>query len=299
MSVRIAILAPLLLLLAGCASLPAPQLDETEPASFARNCSEWDEWTTPTEPFRIHGDTYYVGTCGIAVLAVKGDGRHVLFDTGPRESVDAVVTALRGVGIGVGDVALILTSHEHHDHVGGVQDFIARSGAALVTSAAAARTYETGQPDEADPQFGQLPAIAPVSVARMVGDGEQVVLGDLAFTAIASPGHTPGALSWQWESCEDGQCLTIVYADSLSPVGAEGYRFSDHPEYVRAYRESLERLAALDCDILLTPHPSASNMLQRLAGAAPLVDPDGCRNYAARQAARLEARLAAEGAGAE
>ena len=58
------------------------------------------------------------------------------------------------------------------------------------------------------------------------------------------------------ESCKDGAC-TIVYADSLSPVSADEYRFTDHPDYVAMFRGGIARLAGLECDMLLTPHPSA------------------------------------------
>ena len=67
------------------------------------------------------------------------------------------------------------------------------------------------------------------------------------------------------ESCKDGACITIVYADSLSPVSADEYRFTDHPDYVAMFRGGIARLAGLECDMLLTPHPSASGMISRAA----------------------------------
>lgn len=63
-------------------------------------------------------------------------------------------------------------------------------------------------------------------------------------------------MSWSWQSCDSaGICKTIVYADSLSPVSHDDYKFSDHPEYVQSYRDGIARIADLECDILLTPHP--------------------------------------------
>jgi len=63
---------------------------------------------------------------------------------------------------------------------------------------------------------------------------------------------------------------------------------------VAAFRKSIAKVAALDCDILLTPHPAASNMVNRLAGRAPLADAGACRNYAASLTKGLNARLAKE-----
>jgi metallo-beta-lactamase class B len=134
------------------------------------------------------------------------------------------------------------------------------------------------------------------TVERTVRDGEMVRLGNLGVVAVSTPGHTPGALSWHWGSCDGGVCRRIVYADSLSPISRDDYRFSDHPDYVAAYRAGLAKLAALECDILLTPHPSASNMVERLAGRAPLEDRDACARYAADIAKRLDERLEKEAA---
>ena len=128
-------------------------------------------------------------------------------------------------------------------------------------------------------------------------DGEARILGATEFRALATPGHTPGALSWQWESCDKpNRCLTIVYADSLTPVSSDGYRFSDHPAYLAAFRASLAKIASLKCDILLSPHPSASGMRDRLLNGS-LVDAEGCKAYATKLSKQLDERLKKEADG--
>ncbi len=102
-------------------------------------------------------------------------------------------------------------------------------------------------------------------------------------------------MSWHWVSCNGGVCRSIVYADSLSPVSREDYKFSDHADYVKAYRASIARIAALDCDILLTPHPSASDMIKRFESKS-LEDRNACRDYAAKLTKQLDERLAKEAA---
>ena len=101
-------------------------------------------------------------------------------------------------------------------------------------------------------------------------------------------------MSWQWVSCDGGVCRTIVYADSLTAVSSPGYRFSDHPKDVQTFRASIARVAALDCDILLTPHPSASKMIERLSLGKPLLDTNACKAYAAQLTKQLDDRLAKE-----
>ena len=123
-----------------------------------------------------------------------------------------------------------------------------------------------------------------------------VRVGDSILIAALTPGHTPGAVTWHWGSCDGGVCRQIVYADSLSPVSRDDYRFSDHAAYLQAYRASIAKVASLDCDILITPHPSASGMPDRFPGRAPLENPDACHDYAAGLTKKLDERLAKEAA---
>ncbi|WP_338501287.1 subclass B3 metallo-beta-lactamase [Sphingomonas kaistensis] len=275
---------------------PAP-LATAGPA-FARECAGRDGWDEPAPPVRIHGNTYYVGTCGITALLLTSRDGHVLIDSGTEAGADLVAANIRRLGFKPTDVKYIVHSHEHHDHVGGFARMQALTGAEVIASAGAAPVLRTGVIPASDPQFGILPKMAPVTVARVVKSGDSVRLGGILLNAVETPGHTAGALSWQWVSCDGGVCRTMVYADSLSPVSRDGYKFSAHPELVASFRTSFAKVAALECDILLTPHPSASNMTARFAGgAAALFDPAGCKTYAAAKAKGLDERLAKEAAG--
>jgi len=89
----------------------------------------------------------------------------------------------------------------------------------------------------------------------------------------------------------------IVYADSLNPISSDGYRFSDRPAYLEAFRAGIAKVAKAPCDIVLAPHPSAASMRDRLIGTKPLVDRGGCRAYAADVTGKLDKRLADEAAG--
>jgi metallo-beta-lactamase class B len=253
-------------------------------------------WTKPAPPVRIHANTYDVGTCGITSILVVGDQGDILIDGGTEQGADVIADNIRALGFRVQDIRFILHSHEHFDHVGGIAKLQRLSGATLVASAPAAKVFETGAASADDPQAGINKPFPPATVGRVIGDNGEVRLGNLMLTAMATPGHTPGALSWRWVSCDGGVCRTIVYADSLTPVSRDDYRFSDHPATVAAFRASIAKVAASPCEILLTPHPSASHMRERLALGRPLFDPDACKAYAAQLTANLDERLAKEAA---
>jgi len=265
-------------------------------ATVCEGAKDPDSWNKPAPPVRIHANTYLVGTCGISSILVVGDQGDILIDGGTEQGADVIADNIRALGFRLSDIRFILHSHEHFDHVGGVAKLQRLSGATLVASAPAAKVFETGAASADDPQAGMNKPFPPATVGRVIGDGGEVRLGNLMLTAIATPGHTPGALSWRWVSCDGGVCRTIVYADSLTPVSRDDYRFSDHPATVAAFRASIAKVAASPCEILLTPHPSASRMRERLALGSPLFDPDACKAYAAQLTANLDQRLAKEAA---
>jgi len=263
---------------------------------WATVCANSDDWNKPAPPVRIHANTYLVGTCGISSILIVGSDGDILIDGGTEQGADVIADNIRALGFRVQDIRFILHSHEHFDHVGGIAKLQRLSGATLVASAPAAKVFQTGAASADDPQAGMNKPFPPATVGRVIADNGEVRLGNLMLTAIATPGHTPGALSWRWVSCDGGVCRTIVYADSLTPVSRDDYRFSDHPAYVAAFRASIAKVAASPCEILLTPHPSASHMRERLAVGKPLFDSDACRAYATQLTANLDQRLAKEAA---
>ena len=269
---------------------------ETAGPLWTSRCGDSQDFNKPAPPVRIHANTYLVGSCGISSILIVGDQGDILIDGGTEEDADLIADNIRALGYRPEDIRFILTSHEHYDHVGGIAKLQRLSGATVVTSAAAAKVISSGSPAADDPQFGTLKTFPPAQPGRIVRDGDEVRLGNLMVTAIATPGHTAGAMSWRWISCDGGVCRTIVYADSLTPVSAPNYRFSDHPAVVAAFRASLAKIAASPCEILLTPHPDASDLPHRLALGKPLFDQDACKNYAAGLTKQLDDRLAKEAA---
>jgi metallo-beta-lactamase class B len=256
-----------------------------------------DGWDERAPPRKVFGNTWYVGTCGITALLVTSAKGHVLID-GATEAAGPLIEAnIRVLGFDPRDVKTILNSHQHFDHAGGIAYLQRATGAEVRVSATTAATLRRGRSDRGDPQFLGLPGIPPVANVQILANGETVHVGGLALTAHPTPGHTPGGTSWSWISCEGARCLHIVYVDSVSAIGDGAFRYGDRPEYVAAFRQGLDAIAALPCDVLLTPHPGASGMWPRLHGAAPLVDAGACKAYAENGRAGLAARLEKERTG--
>ena len=240
------------------------------PAALATACEGKDGWNVPAPPALIHGRTFYVGTCGLTSLLITSPQGHILIDGGTPQAAPLIAANITRLGYRLRDVKIILNSHEHFDHAGGIAELQRLTGARVMVLDAARATLVTGMVEQRDPQAGALDKLASARVAATLRHGQVVRLGPLALTAHATTGHAPGSTSWTWRSCERSRCLNIAYADSVSAISADGYRFNDHAAYVAAFRAGMTRLAAIRCDLLITPHPSGSQLFERFGGKAPL-----------------------------
>jgi metallo-beta-lactamase class B len=269
----------------------------------AVHCGACDEWNQPQAPFQVFGNTWYVGTKGLSALLVTGPQGHVLLDGALPQSAPLIRKNIEALGFRIEDVKLILNSHSHWDHSGGIPALRRASGAQVAASAWSAKEMAAGHNIEGDPQFDPADRIRTEKITRvrLVADGEAVSVGPLRLTAHLTPGHTPGSTAWTWQSCEKDECRNVVYADSLTPVSADGFHFSGdatHPDITASFRASIARLAALPCDVVVSTHPGFTDTFDKLAARTPghntFVAPGGCRALAEASARNLEKRIDTE-----
>jgi len=96
--------------------------------------------------------------------------------------------------------------------------------------------------------------------------------------------------------------VNVVYADSQTPISDDTFRYTastTYPTAVQDFRRGHALLERLPCDLLITPHPSASDLWARIAaresgGTPALVDSGACKRLAQRSRDALEKRLATE-----
>src|SRR5688500_14252483 len=96
------------------------------------------EWLAPQLPVRLLGNTYYVGTRGLASILITSDEGHVLIDGGLIDSAPLIAANIQTLGFKLEDVRTILHSHAHFDHVGGLAELQRLTGADVVSSKAGA-----------------------------------------------------------------------------------------------------------------------------------------------------------------
>src|SRR5262245_26240560 len=272
---------------------------------FAQNrpssCADCPVWNVPQQPFKIYGNTYYVGTHGLGSILITSSTGHVLIDGALPESVPQIVANIRSLGFRVEDIRLILNSHVHFDHAGGIGELQKLSGARVAASLWTSEVMKKGIVPRDDPQFGIIMPITRVVRVTTFKDGAVLQAGSVTVTAHLTAGHTPGGTSWTWRSCENSRCVNLVYADSLTPVSADWFLFTRRKEYrhgVDDVDRSVTCLSNTPCDIVITTPPNASNLWPRLeqrsSNPDALIDDAACHRLADNSREQLRTRLATE-----
>jgi metallo-beta-lactamase class B len=256
----------------------APGLAQSDPVSRAGN--------KPVEPFHLIGNIYYVGASDVTSFLITTPQGLILLDGGFAETAPMIQKNIEKLGFKASDVHILLNSHAHLDHAGGLAALKQLSGAKLVASAGDKPLLESGGHN--DSQFGDRLLFPPVAVDQVIGDGETVELGNVVLHAVLTPGHTPGCTTWTMQTTEGSRKYDVVFV--CSTTSPDPYRLVNnkaYPQIVSDYRHTFDRLGSLSCDIFLAPHGSffqlQDKMIRLKAGVFPnpFIDPHGYQKFLA------------------
>jgi metallo-beta-lactamase class B len=276
------------------------------PATAASiNCEQCDAWNRDQAPFQIFGNTYFVGVRGLSSVLVTSPDGHILIDGALPQSAPLIARHVEQLGFKMSDVKVILNSHVHYDHAGGIAELQKLSGAKVIASDIAAKVLRTGKVDRNDPQFEVMKPYPGAKHVEVLGTRESVEVGKLQLRVIHTPGHTPGGTSWTWTSCEADRCLNVVYGDSLNAISDDSFKYSGDKRYPNAGSDLMASIAAISatpCDILVAAHPDFTGLLtlmdeQGKGDRSQLIDASACQRYAAAGKERFDKRLEHEAIG--
>jgi metallo-beta-lactamase class B len=260
------------------------------------------KWNAPTEPFRIIDNVYYVGTDGLASYLITSPQGHILVDTVMPDQTSQIKASIEKLGFKITDIKYLLNTHAHIDHTGGFAEMKQASGAQMIAGEADKPLleggYYPGQREET------LLAFPPVTVDRTVREGDTVSVGDVALTARATPGHSPGCTSWEF-NVKDGDATRSVLIFCSGTVALN--RLVGNPTYpgiVDDYGKTFARAKEMKVDVLLAPHPEMYKMQEKRAKLAdgapnPFVNPGEFNDYAATLEKAFEDALAKQTAEAQ
>ncbi len=221
------------------------------------------DWSAPIKPFHIAGPVYYVGTRGLAAYLIRSRQGAILLDGTLARNAALVEHNIQSLGVPLRQVRLLINNHAHEDHAGALARIKRDSRARLLASAGDRWALEHGTP-RGDTDYG-VRHFPSVKVDGVVGDGQQVRLGDITLTAHLTPGHTPGCTSWSMTVEDGGTPHRVLFLCSITVAGNILVGNHAYPNIVSDYRATFARLATMRADILLTSHPEMAGVLDREA----------------------------------
>jgi metallo-beta-lactamase class B len=259
------------------------------------------KWNTPTEPFRMIGNVYYVGTDGLASYLITSPQGHILVDTVMPEATSQIKANIEKLGFKVADIKYLLNTHAHIDHTGGLAEMKQASGAQLVAGEADKPLLEGGYYPGARKETALN--FPPVKVDRTVREGDTVTIADVTLTARETPGHSPGCTSWEF-SVKDGDATRSALIFCSGTVALN--RLVTNPTYpgiVTDYKKTFARAQDMKPNVLLAPHPEMYKMAEKRTklaegGPNPFVNPGEFNAYAATLEKAFEDALAKQTAAA-
>lgn len=249
---------------------------------LAQKTDEERSWNQPVAPFRIAANIYYVGASDITSYLITTPKGHILIDSGFPETVPQIKANIAALGFKLTDVKIILNSHAHFDHAGGIAELKRLTGAKFYASEKDLPLFQAG--GLGDPNYGDRFPFEAVTPDATFKDGKKIKLGGTTLTANITSGHTPGCTTWTTTALDNKIKYNVIFVCSTS---APGYKLIDNPKYrniISDYNATFERLKKLPVDIFLASHGNAYDLETKIAklkagGPNPFVDPEGYRAY--------------------
>ncbi|PWE27584.1 MBL fold metallo-hydrolase [Pararhodobacter marinus] len=234
-------------------------------------------WEVAVDPFPVAPRTWYVGNNWVGAYLLQSTEGLILIDTTMQPQVYLVFESIRKLGFDITDLKLILVSHMHYDHLGGVRPLVEASGAKVMMS----REDWQFLCDRPDQLLDNGYPWGPFEPDDFYSDNQPVVFGDREIRTVLTPGHTPGTTSFFFEVEENGETLQVGMHGGIGLITVTDAYLSENNlpfSLQQDFHDSLVRLRAMKVDITLGSHPAQVGMMDRVdairEGHNPFHDPE-------------------------
>ena len=266
-------------------------------AAFAFQAQAQDDpGHQPYPPFKIGEGLYYVGASDYASYLIVTKAGLIVIDGGDATVGHQVVGNIRTLRFDPAQVKILLNTHQHYDHAGGLAEIKKASGARLYASAADGSIIAAG--GRGDPFLkGERFYYEPVKPDATLKDGQKVSLGGWTLTAHVTGGHTKGCTTWTFPVTVAGKVRqALVHCSSSVLPGYKLGKVETYPGQTADFEKSFATWKSLPCEVFLGSHGRFYDMQAKrkaLDAGKPdaFVDPEGCKAFYASSEAAFRAEL--------
>ena len=201
-------------------------------------------WYAP--PFKVFDNLYWLGTRQHSSWALQTSDGIIVIDTNFAWATEPeIIAGLTKLGLNPRDIKYVVISHAHGDHDQGAAELQKRFGAKVVMGAA---------DWESTLQRPQTAAGGVPTRDIVVGpEGYKLTLGDTTVQMIATPGHTPGTLSYVFPVRDEGRPVVVAYSGGTL-TGAFGTDSARWDEYVASQGKIAKAAADAGATVILSNH---------------------------------------------
>ncbi len=201
-------------------------------------------WYAP--PFKVFDNLYWLGTRQHSSWALQTNEGLIIIDTNFAWATEPeIIDGLTKLGLNPRDIKYVVISHAHGDHDQGAAELQKRFGAKVVMGAA---DWESTLQRPATTAAG-----VPTRDIAVGPDGYKLTLGDTTVQIVATPGHTPGTLSYVFPVRDQGRAVTVAYSGGTL-TGAFGTNAERWDEYVASQRNIARVAKDAGATVLLSNH---------------------------------------------
>ena len=197
-------------------------------------------------PYKVFDNLYWLGTRQHSSWALRTTAGIIIIDTNFAWATQPeIIDGLTTLGLDPREIKYVIISHAHGDHDQGAAELQRRYGAKVVMGTA---DWEATL---------QRPATAaggvPTRDVAVGAEGLKLTLGDTTVNIVATPGHSPGTLSYVFPVQDQGRSVMVAYSGGTltGAFGTDGRRWD---EYVASQRAIAKAAADAGATVMLSNH---------------------------------------------
>lgn len=222
-----------------------------------------EPWNDYVEPIKIWGNLYFVGTEAASVHIIDTGEGLIMLDTGYQQSLYLVIHNMHLLGLNPLNLKYIMLTHGHIDHLGGARALKELTGAKIALGKED-KDYANGKLDLTYAKELEMEYTETFEPDILLSHGDTITLGNTTIRAVATPGHTPGAMSFFFD-VYDGQrkARAVLHGGmGINTMSAEFLTKYNLPFSLREdFKKAMKRLNEEKVDIFLGNHMQHNDTL--------------------------------------